>query len=352
MPTVIVPVGLDMGPVYDADGPVDRPPPYYEVHFGGDPQRLTAAEYTAWLGTFADPDAHADLRVDREWLEQYLKSDGAGPAGPLDDPTPLVSQLLDRELLLEYDPDDSAMEEVFGLLRLYPRAVGRGSDPEEPGRYRIGYVGDVFLEVSGVVYQIWAHSPTFPSLWETCRCFVESNSDLASPEQPFDLTADEVARETGYAVPLLVSTGAAFLDPVNYELPRIRSMPLPRGTGEGSQGAARLRQGRGAPVIVPVGFPLGRDLAEGESPEYWDVRVGADVVRLTGEEAHAWAEAAGDLELAVRNEITRDDLEQYLGTSDDALADPGAVVSRLLDRGLWWSSIPAGRWRSCSARCS
>lgn len=218
MPTVIVPVGFIMGPEFGAEGEPYREPAHYEIHFGGDPQNLTTVEFAAWAGAFTDPPRHAGLEVNRKSLEEFLRTDD-GLAGPIRDPAPLVGSLLERGLLVEFDPVEGPLEELFSGLRLFPQGQGLGSTAEEPDQYRIGFAGQPIATVTSTVYALWSFSMAFPSLWAACADMAEAaNSELGPDDQPLDVDAEAVAREIGVAVPMLVSAGAAFLDPLNYEL--------------------------------------------------------------------------------------------------------------------------------------
>lgn len=218
MPTVIVPVGFIMGPEFGPDGSHDRDPRHYEIHFGADPQELTETEFTVWAGAFVDPPRHANLEVDRTSLENHLRTDD-GLVGPIADPAPLVSALVERGLLLEFDPLEGPLQELFSNLRLFPQGQGLGSTPEEPNLYRIGFGNQPVAQVTSNVYQLWSYSLTFPALWDACVDMAEAaNTDLQPGEQPVDVSAEALAREVGAAIPLLVSAGAAFLDPLNYDL--------------------------------------------------------------------------------------------------------------------------------------
>lgn len=216
MPTVVVPVGFVMGPEFGPDGPTDRAPRYYEVHLGSVPQNLSETEFAVWAAAFADPPRHARLEVDRASLERYLRDDD-GLAGPIDDPDPLVSSLLDRGLLVEFDPIDGPLRELFSALRLFPQGQGLGSTPDEPARYRIGFGGQPVAEVSGNVYQLWSYSLTFPTLWDACVDMAAAVTRARSGGEPLDVSAELLAREVAAAIPLLVSAGAAFVDPLNYD---------------------------------------------------------------------------------------------------------------------------------------
>ncbi|MGH3095091.1 MAG: hypothetical protein ACRDMV_03725 [Streptosporangiales bacterium] len=215
MPKVIVPVGLNMGQDFAAEDPTDHPAAYWQVHFGTQSADLTTDEVKAWGAAFLDPAKHANHEVNRESLESRLRESNDGLA----DPSPVVSQLLDRGLLAEFDPVDGPLEDLFSRLQLFPLVQGLGNTPENPERYQIGIAGEPVVEVPANVYAIWSYSLTGRSLWHACSDLAEGvDADLAEGEEPLGLTADNVAREVGAALPVLVASGCGFLDPLNYEL--------------------------------------------------------------------------------------------------------------------------------------
>ncbi|MGH3095095.1 MAG: hypothetical protein ACRDMV_03745 [Streptosporangiales bacterium] len=326
MAVVVVPVGLDMGPVFEEAGRPDRLPMRYEVHLGGEPQELTAQQYTAWLAAFGSPERHADPGVDRASLEGDLRNGPAGPAGPVADPAPVVQDLLDRSMLLEYDPD--AMDEkVFGAFRLYPRAHGLGSTPERPEHYGIGYPGDTFAEVGPTVYQLLSLSLTFPALWYAFEDMAEAERGDPPPGGP--RSAAEIGRVLGVVLPSLVCSGAAFLDALNYEPPELDPVtPDGRTTPDRSESS----------VIVPVGLNMGEDCTARDPDDdpdaaRWLVHHGTNWAELDPEESAAYLAAFNERERQERGELNRHSLARLLRASDRS-AEPEPAIDRLLDRGL------------------
>lgn len=332
MSMVIVPVGFDMGPVYAEDGPADRAPMRYEVHLGGGPKDLTAIEYTVWQAAFADSAAHAKLEVDRARLERYLREEGHAPAGRIADPAPVVSALLEQELLLEFDPDSDDLEEPFGIRRLYPRAEGMDSREEEPSYHNIGFDDEAFCAIQPNAYTAWSFGMTEATLWGACDMVAEiADADLQPGQEPVNLTTLDVAKDVASALPLLLSTKAAFLDLLNYELPRIlEPMLFPPHDRLVSPG------GR-PPVIVPVGFRLGYEFFEVDPARFDDeelrVHFGDQLLELPDDEAVAWSAAFDDPLRHAEHEVTRESLEADL-RDHPLVGDPADVVGRLLDRGL------------------
>lgn len=210
MPTVIVPVGLNLGPSYRYVTPPDPNPEYWEVRLGNESEELTDDEFQVWGRAFLDPERHARLEVTRETLQRDLLTAGAGPANP----GPVIEQLLDRGLLIEFDPDGE-LEKPFRRIKLHPLAEGMGNTPEEPDRRHIGHSGASLLQVTGVTYGLWAFSSIEPSLWEACIALDEDNQrDRQAGIDLERLTAQAAAHDVAVTIPALVASGCAFLDPV------------------------------------------------------------------------------------------------------------------------------------------
>lgn len=215
MPTVIVPVGLNMGQDYTEGDPSEHPSQFWEVHLGTESADLTADEVKAWGAAFLDPQRHANHEFDRQHLERLLRENENGLA----DPTPVVDGLLDRGLLLEYDPQHAPWEKLFSELKLFPLVQGLGNTPEEPGVYQIGLAGEPIVTVNANVYAIWSYSLTSQSLWRACSDLATGvDEDLEPGQEPLGYTPEGVAAEVGAALPVLISSGCAFIDPLNYTL--------------------------------------------------------------------------------------------------------------------------------------
>lgn len=210
MPTVIVPVGLNLGPSYRYVTPPDPTPEYWEVRLGNDSEELTDEEFQVWGRAFLDPERHSRLEVNRETLQRDVIAAGNGPTNP----GPVIDGLLGRGLLIEFDPSNE-LEKPFRRIKLHPLAEGMGNTPDEPDRRHIGHNGVSLLKVSGVVYGIWAFSSTEASLWEACVGLGEDNErDLKAGMDLERLTASEAAHQAAVTIPMLVASGCAFLDPV------------------------------------------------------------------------------------------------------------------------------------------
>ncbi|MQA03524.1 MAG: hypothetical protein GEV07_12665 [Streptosporangiales bacterium] len=321
-----------MGPVYPEDGPPARPPNYCEIHLGGEPEELTAELYTVWSAGFADPEAQINLKVDRDWLVEYLRDFGHEPTGRFPDASPLIDELIHRGLLLEFDPEAGDLEQLLSRHRLYPRALGLGSTVHERELFGIGYGSSRFCAVGPDVYQLWSFALTYPTLWDACAGYASGvDADRPPDEEPLHLTADEVARNVAECLPMLVSTKAAFLDPLNYDLPTV-----PGPVEFPTDGGRSASPGR-TPVIVPVGVPMGWDFWEGDPADrpdqYYQLHLGTRYVDLTMEEFLAWHAAADGFQQHVRHQVTKTTLVEHL-RSAEGLPNAEDLVAGMLARGL------------------
>lgn len=114
MPTVIVPVGLNLGPSYRYVNPPDPNPEYWEVRLGNDSEELTDKEFQIWGRAFLDPERHSRLEVTRDALQLDVLTATTGVINP----GPIIDRLLDRKLLIEFDPDGD-LEKPFRRLTLH-----------------------------------------------------------------------------------------------------------------------------------------------------------------------------------------------------------------------------------------
>ncbi|MGH3095094.1 MAG: hypothetical protein ACRDMV_03740 [Streptosporangiales bacterium] len=211
MPKVIVPVGLNMGQDFTAADPGEQPARYWEVHLGGVPAYLTREEATAWAAAFLDPAKHASREVTRASLEAHLRA----ADDETTDPSPVVARLLERGLLVEFDPVNDSLESLFSRYQLYPLAQGFGNSPEQPRRYEIGFAGRALIDVDANVYAIWSYALTESSLWDACAGLAAGlDADLEPNEEPLGLTAEDLARDVAMSLPVLVTCGCGFLDPL------------------------------------------------------------------------------------------------------------------------------------------
>jgi hypothetical protein len=208
MPTVIVPVGLNLGPAYPPEPPPNLIPVSYRVRLGREYEPLTAKEYIVWSTAFDNPERHVQHEVTRATLHRDVVASGY-QADTIDG---VIDALLGRGLLVEFDPH-GPLEQTFRALRLYPLAQGLGNSSEHPEWWGIGHNGQAVLKVPGSAYGMWAFSHTEKSLWAACLYLAEDPDNELRPEDDVDdLTAEEAAESIAVTIPLLVSAGCAVLD--------------------------------------------------------------------------------------------------------------------------------------------
>lgn len=211
MPNVIIPVGFSLGPQYPMVDPPEKEPEYYEIHLGQGSMELDADDAKVWSVAFIDASRHSRLEVTRATLERDLKANEGG----IRNPAPIVDDLLHHGLLLEFDPVDGPLEQLFRRYRLYPTGAGLGNRQDKPGMYQIGLGAEPLISVTETHYTFWGSSFTCGSMWQACEQLVADFAAEAaeSGETPLSLTPEMVAHEVAAVVPMLVASGTAFLDP-------------------------------------------------------------------------------------------------------------------------------------------
>jgi hypothetical protein len=209
MPTVIVPVGLSMGPRYRYVRPPDPTPECYEIHLGDDLVELTETEAAVWAAAFVDAERHAKLAVNRKSLIQLIQT------APKPEPraAEIVDNLIGRGLLVEFDPEGD-LERVFRRHKLLPLGEGLGSTPEEPHLHRIGHGGQAKIAVSNTVYIQWSFAYLHANLWDACTFYADDSEHVADGGEPLELTPASVAREVALNLPMAIATSCALLDPL------------------------------------------------------------------------------------------------------------------------------------------
>jgi hypothetical protein len=207
---VIIPVGLSLGPCYHGVPEHERQDRNWAVHFGVDYVELTADQTKAWTGASFDTHRGARLEITRAVLEGYLRDEKEVRM-----PGPVVDSLLRRGLLVELDPQSADLEELFGRVQLYPLREGLGNSVGQPDAYEIGRGGEMFVGIPWEQYALWSHSMTCRSLWDACVELANgANDDLEAGEQPW--TPEWLATGMALVLPALLTSGSAYLDPLNY----------------------------------------------------------------------------------------------------------------------------------------
>jgi hypothetical protein len=211
MPRVIVPVGLSMGPRFRYVRPPDPVPECYEVHLGDDLVELTENEAAVWAAAFVDAERHAELKVNRDSLIQFLAS------VPRSEPraAAIVDGVIGRGLLVEFDTDGD-LEPVFSRHKLLPLGQGLGSTAEDPHLHRIGFANQPVLALPNAVYGLWSFSYRDTNLWQACARYAATDETERGPdEEALGLTPENIARDVALNLPMMIATSCAFLDPVD-----------------------------------------------------------------------------------------------------------------------------------------
>lgn len=205
MPSVIVPVGLDLGPTYPIVGkPIaSAPPEYCKVRFRQDLEELTSVDYVVWASAFGDANSAIRFEMNRETIIGEVPQETRDTA----DVNAVIDDLLKRDLLFEYDIESLGGEDVLRRLQIYPTAQGQGNEASDPGWFYIGNRGEKLIKVSATVYALWSFSISEPSLWDACVKLANTDgTDLV------DMPVTEAVQAIGANVPLLLSSGCAFID--------------------------------------------------------------------------------------------------------------------------------------------
>ncbi|HEX6446576.1 MAG TPA: hypothetical protein VF053_15880 [Streptosporangiales bacterium] len=205
MSQVIVPAGLMLGAFHGGD-PADEEPEYWHLDIGGYAEQLTALETIVWVTALADPEKYAAGNGTRDALRTALRT---RPEAPIADPDPAIDDLLNRRVLVEFDPDGDGIEDFGTRHRLLPLGIGFGNTNDAPESYAIGVSGEPRVSVDGESYTLWANSHRYPSLWDSCATFAKEAFDEG-------LQPDTRSVLQGFAanIPVLVASEVAVLDPI------------------------------------------------------------------------------------------------------------------------------------------
>lgn len=210
MANVIIPVGFSLGPQYPMVDPPENEPAYYGIQLGPGLMELDPDDAKVWSVAFIDASRHSRLEVTRATLERDLRTNEGG----IRNPEPIVDDLLQHGLLLEFDPVQGPLEKLFRRYRLYPTGAGLGNRQDRPGIYQIGIGAEPAIALTETHYAIWSSSFHEESLWQACAEFANAEEVHDPGEQALDLSPEQVAAEMAAVIPMLVAAGAAFLDPI------------------------------------------------------------------------------------------------------------------------------------------
>lgn len=201
MAQIIVPIGFDYGPEYPADATETF---HYEILSGGDSVQLTERAYRVWALAFPDMASHKDMTFTRNKLADIASGTTNEDIAACHR---TIQELIDAGLLAAYEPDAPSAIDFLKGHKIYPKATGMGSKPDEPETYQIGRGGEVIVEVFHEIYAIWAMSKTSPNIWHA----VEAFGTVTDPAVP---SAEEIGYSFARVVPILVSLDVAYLEQV------------------------------------------------------------------------------------------------------------------------------------------
>ena len=208
MSALVFPRGLLVGTYHD-DGDPDGG--HHEIRLGGRIHDLTAPELAAWMF------AHGQAREsddDTPWTTRELLRFMAEQQVPK--PAPLVDSLLHRGLLVEVTEDSDGMVAFAGTHRVVPILHGLGNSPEEPWLYSIGMLGRERIQVSRLVFDVWAWGHLDDNLWRACELIAELEAANGDPDPSATKPAGVLA---GFLSTLhgLLGAQAAFIEIVDTE---------------------------------------------------------------------------------------------------------------------------------------
>lgn len=107
-------------------------------------------------------------------------------------------------------------------------------------------------------------------------------------------------------------------------------------------------------VIVPAGLNLGPwyryATPPDRTPEYWEVRLGTELEKLTEEEFQVWGRAFLDPRRHERLEINRDTLRLDVLVATKGAINPDPIINRMLARGLLVEYDTDGPWEQAFQR--
>lgn len=205
--TVILPVGMALGPYYDPNS-TSGEPDRWDIGWADEVESLTRDEYTVWSAVRLDTKRAGRLEVDRAALAEIARTKGR-----IADPAPIIAKLFELGLLVEWTVTGgvpAALTRQLKSLRLIPTGDALGNDPKRREVYLIGKNGKRAVDVPIDVYTLWSYSHNIGSMWDGC-------ADLTEPEEggaPPNTTMDEATGLLAEYVPLLVLADCAVLERV------------------------------------------------------------------------------------------------------------------------------------------
>ncbi len=120
-----------------------------------------------------------------------------------------LTDLLDRDLLIEVVPGTAEAVDFARVCRTRSLLVGLGNTPAEPSRFGIGVAEDApTVAVPAFAYELWKWGHGYDSLWQACHGFAAGDDD----GYPDGSDPEQVLAECLAAIQLLLANGAIYLD--------------------------------------------------------------------------------------------------------------------------------------------
>lgn len=200
---LIFPLGKLVGTYHDGGR-------HHEVRVGNRVENLADTDLVAWLcahgqpaavpaGDDAAPDEPTPLTAPA--LLRFLARQPGFPK-----PAPVVDALSERGLLVEVGRSADGLAAFARAHRVVPTMQGLGNTPEDPWMYSIGVLGQERIQVSRLVFEIWAWSHRDDNLWRACEVIAALEGDDVTG--PADVVAGFVSGLHG-----LLDAQAAYIDP-------------------------------------------------------------------------------------------------------------------------------------------
>lgn len=203
-PPVVFPVGHYTGVFHPAVG---APPKYHSLRIGQLAVTLPDERaFAVWAAAHRPPDQPAE-----PWTRAAVVAAARDRLG-VDDPAPVLAELLDSGLLVEVTPGTPDAVDFARAHRVVPLMVGLGNTPDEPLRYGLGLFGMApVVRVSSLVYDVWQWGSLGASLWDVCQAFAQAGTE-AEVSDPQERDPEAVLTAFLNALQLLLGPNAAYLD--------------------------------------------------------------------------------------------------------------------------------------------
>lgn len=195
--SLIFPIGHYLGARASS---ADSEPDHHVVRIGWDLYKMDrSAEFGIWALTHGVPDGSESPG----WTRPTLA--GAARMVGIPDVTASIDSLLERDLIIEVQPDTDEAIEFAQLCRTRSLLLGIGNTSAEPARYGIGLTAaEPSVRVGALAYEIWKWGHACDSLWHMCHILATADPDLGEPK--------ELLARCLPMIQILLAHGAIYLD--------------------------------------------------------------------------------------------------------------------------------------------